>query len=72
MFGFAARELVHTAIANPWFYVIVDYAKPYSPITSQPASLPACTFGACGAGEGVPPFNPHLNNGADVICPHTV
>ena len=36
--------------------------------TRFPASLPEHTFGAFGAGEGVPPFNPLLNNGADALC----
>ena len=34
----------------------VDGGAPVNAL--QRASLPACTFGTCGAGEGVPPFNP--------------
>ena len=32
------------------------------------ASLPESIFDESGAGEGVPPFNPLLNNGADALC----
>ena len=59
MFGFAVREFELETITNSRLYVVVDHAKPNSPIPSQPTLSPA--YAETGAGEGWQslPFEPH-------------
>ena len=64
MYATVSNDDAHISGANGTSLPLIDGCH----VTRISASLPEYTFGAFGAGEGVPPFNPLLNNGADAIC----